>query len=183
MSLVFAKFSCSEATPHDVAARLEAPTWEHGMTKIRKDVNRSFRGKVISLTAVAPVVFFVHGVASAAWTQIDPASGATDQRRYVDLDTVRQAGPMAIYRQVSELIVYATRLESGAMSILRTSEYDCMSAKVRVLTETGFRSPWADGETASIPDGQRRQGGWSALKEDPAGEAVRNSLCPGGTQP
>lgn len=155
------------------------------MTKPRQSVSKALRGNVIHLSVVLLVVVFAHGSVNAAWTQLDSDSGVNgvrDQRRYVDWDSVRQAGPMAIYRQVSELTVYATHLESGAMSILRTSEYDCMSARVRVLTEAGFRAPWADGQTARIPVEYRRQGEWSALSADPAGEAIRNLLCPGGAQ-
>lgn len=150
------------------------------MMQPRQSMSKLLRGNVIQFAVVLLVVGFAHGIANAAWTQLDPDSGATGQRRYVDLDTVRQAGPMAIYRQVSELTVFATRLESGAVSIVRTSEYDCMSARVRVLREAGFRSPWAGGETASIPVEYRRQGGWHALSADPAGEAVWDLLCPGG---
>jgi hypothetical protein len=152
------------------------------MTKPRQSASKALRGNVIHFSVLLSVVGFAHGNANAAWTQLDPVSGATDQRRYVDLDTVRQAGPMAIYRQVSELTVYATRLASGAMSILRTSEYDCMSARVRVLKEAGFRSLRADGETASIPVEYRRQGDWYALGADPADEAVWNLVCPGVAQ-
>ena len=139
------------------------------MTKLRQSASKALRGNVLHFSVVLLVVGFAHGIANAAWTQLD-------------LDTVRQAGPMAIYRQVIELTVYATRLESGAMSILRTAEYDCMGARVRVLTEAGFRAPWADGETASIPLAYRRQGDWSDLSADPAGEVVWNLLCPGGAQ-
>lgn len=152
------------------------------MTKLRQSASKALRGNVLHFSVVLLVVGFAHGIANAAWTQLDLDSGATDKRRYVDLDTVRQAGPMAIYRQVIELTVYATRLESGVMSILRTAEYDCMGARVRVLTEAGFRAPWADGETASIPLAYRRQGDWSDLSADPAGEVVWNLLCPGGAQ-
>ena len=152
------------------------------MTKLSQPVSKTLRRDVIPFSMVLLGVIFAHGIANAAWTQIDPDSGATDQLRYVDLGTVRQVGPMAIYRQVSELTVHATHLESGAMSILRTSEYDCMSARVRVLTEAGFRSPWADGETARIPTKYRRQGDWNALGADLAGEAVWNLLCLGGGQ-
>lgn len=152
------------------------------MTKPHQSVSKALRGNAVHHSVVGLVVVFAHGVAHAAWTQLDPDSGATDQRRYVDLGTVRQTGPMAIYRQVSELTVYATPLEFGAISILRRSEYDCMSARVRVLTESGFRSRWADGDAATIPVAYRRQGDWYALNTDPAGEAVWNLLCPGGTQ-
>jgi hypothetical protein len=152
------------------------------VTKPGLSVSKALRGKVVHFSVLVLLVVFAHGIANAAWTQVDPDSGATDQRRYVDLDTLRQAGPMAIYRQVSELTVYATRLESGAVSILRTSEYDCMSARVRVLKEAGFRSPRADGETASIPVEYRRQGDWYALGADPADEAVWDLVCPGVAQ-
>lgn len=145
-----------------------------------QSVSKALRRNVVHFSVLVLLVGSAHGIANAAWTQVGPDSAATHQRRYVDLGTVRQAGPMAIYRQVSELAVFATRLESGAMSILRMSEYDCMSAKVRVLTEAGFSSPWADGETASIPVEYRRQGDWYALSAEPAGEAVWNLLCPGG---
>jgi hypothetical protein len=152
------------------------------MMKPRQSVSKAILGNAIHFSVLVLVVVFSHGVANAAWTQITPDSGAAHQRRYVDLGTVRQAGPMAIYRQVTELTVYATHLEFGAISILRTTEYDCMSARVRVLTEAGFRSPWADGETTRIPLEYRLQGDWYALSADSAGEAVWNLLCPGDAQ-
>jgi hypothetical protein len=152
------------------------------VTKLQQSLSKTFRNNFMHFSMLGLIVVFAHGTANAAWTQLDPDSGNTDLRRYIDLGSVRQAGPMAIYRQVSELTVYAVRLESGAMSILRTSEYDCMNARIRVLTEAGFRSPGADGEAASIPPGYRRQGDWYALTTDLADEAVWSLLCPGGDQ-
>ena len=152
------------------------------MTKLLPSVSKPLRANFMRFSVLGLVVVFSHSIASAAWTQLDPDLSATDQRRYVDLVTVRQAGPMAIYRQVSELTVYPTHLEFGAISILRTSEYDCMTARVRVLTEAGFRSPWADGQTLRIPMEYRRQGDWYALSAHPAGAAVWNLLCPGGAE-
>jgi len=149
---------------------------------LRQRMKKSQRNRVIAFAVFMPFGIFAHGIASAAWTPIDPVSNTTAGRRYIDLDTVRQTGPMAIHRQVKELTVYPVRLESGPMSILRSSEYDCMNARVRVLSETGFLSPEGDGETAKIPDGYRRRGDWSALNTDPANQAVWDTICPGDPQ-
>ena len=119
------------------------------------------------------------GPASAAWTPVDDASGETDPSRFIDPDTVRQAGPMAIYRQVRELTVYAARRESGLQSILRTTEYDCMAPRIRVLAEAAFASSDGSGAPVSLPISERLRGDWVALGEHPSGKTVWKLVCPG----
>ncbi len=121
----------------------------------------------------------VHHATFAAWTPVDTEAGHAAARAYVDLDTVRQSGPMAIYRQVSELTDHALDRAAGLRSIVRTSEYDCMNRRVRVLKETGFSSAQGAGDTVPIPQSHQRQGDWQALAAHPGGARVWALVCPG----
>ena len=83
--------------------------------------------------------------AAAEWVKV----GDTRQlkfEKYIDPDTVKQSGPMAIMRQVWEI---GNLLEPGAdrvASVKTLAEYNCQTRQLRVLQEVRFTEPWAKGK-------------------------------------
>lgn len=68
--------------------------------------------------------------AKAEWTTIvsDPR---LKLEHYIDQDSVKQSGPMAIYRQVKVLRQGDELANLGIQSVLGNYEYDCMNVKFR----------------------------------------------------
>lgn len=128
------------------------------------------------------------GCASAQWTQVnvDVLNGAPV---HIKLDTVRQSGPMAIYRQVEEVrndapsAPMAGGIAGGNTggSTWQLVEYDCMQSRVRILSTRVFSMPGATGEELPLAVTRRPMPNtdWRALAEHPGGAAVFMEVCPG----
>lgn len=84
-------------------------------------------------------LFFIFGSSSvmAEW-QILSGVGPTDSEQYIDLQNVKQTGPMAIYRQVQVLSQGAAVSTNGVLSTLALYEYDCMNTKFRLLDDASM---------------------------------------------
>ena len=87
-------------------------------------------------------------LAFADWSRIAEKSHPEPQQ-YIDLDSVKQTGPMAIMRRVWELRNFSKPVNGGVRSIKRLSEYDCMNQRHRVIQELWFTDPWAQGESVA----------------------------------
>jgi len=96
---------------------------------------------------------------------------------YVDLQTTKQSGPMAIYRQV-QVLSQGPAVTHGALSTQALYEYDCMNAKVRILKISGFSEQWARGESIAVTP-PSSLGQWLALPGSPLGQKTLIMLCPG----
>jgi hypothetical protein len=104
---------------------------------------------------------------------------------YIKPETVRQSGPMAIYRQVEELRNEAAPVAQGSGtpvgSVWQLVEYDCMQPRVRILKRTAFSGHWASGEevpalTTVTPPNRLD---WRNLADHPFALDVIREVCPG----
>jgi hypothetical protein len=114
----------------------------------------------------------------AEWQLLSEAN-PQESEQYVDLQTVKQTGPMAIYRQVQVLTQGADVAANGVLSTLALYEYDCMNTKFRLLQTSGFSRQWAEGErmTVSTSSGPVK---WLSLSEQALGQKTFDLLCPDG---
>ena len=114
----------------------------------------------------------------AEWQLLSEAN-PQESEQYVDLQDVKQTGPMAIYRQVRVLTQGAAVAANGVLSTLALYEYDCMNTKFRLLQTSGFSRLWAEGEsmTVSASSGPDR---WLPLSAQALGQKTFDLLCPDG---
>ena len=100
-------------------------------------------------------------------------------QQFIDLDNVKQAGPMAIYRQVMILSQGADQ-PRGALSTVSLYEYDCMNSKLRILKTSSFSEEWAKGETLILPPTLPGLGEWANLPNSILGKKTFDLVCPTG---
>lgn len=114
----------------------------------------------------------------AEW-QILSDGGSDEPQQYIDLQNVKQAGPMAIYRQVQVLSQGADVSTPDVLSTLLLYEYDCMNTKFRLLEASGFSMQWAKGQamTLSVPSSSTK---WLPLPLQALGQKTFDLVCPDG---
>ena len=99
---------------------------------------------------------------------------------FMDPQSVEQAGPMAIYRQVQVLNQGPNLLAPTAASTVTLYEYDCMSSRVRVLRVVGFDKLWAAGNTLKWPSPSPAAAQWHTPAEVSLAQPMVEALCPRG---
>ena len=121
-------------------------------------------------------------VSSSALAEWQRLSGSQSDGRqlFMDPQSVRQAGPMAIYRQVQVLSQGPNLLVPTAASVVTLYEYDCVSFRARVLSVVGFDEPWATGNTLILPPPSAAAAQWHTPTEASLVEPMVNALCPRG---
>ena len=114
----------------------------------------------------------------AEWTTIvsDPR---LKLEHYIDQDSVKQSGPMAIYRQVQVLRQGDELAKLGIQSVLGNYEYDCMNVKFRTLHEIAYKELWAKGES-SVMSPAVGMSEWMTLPQNPLGQMTFDLVCPSG---
>ena len=118
-------------------------------------------------------------VAIAEWTKVSNDL-SNESGHYIDQDSVKQAGPMAIYRQVKVLSQDPLVLNQGIRSKLSIYEYDCMNTKFRLLEAFGFSAAWAKGEKIELQPTESNSRQWQDLPIHALGQVTFNMLCPSG---
>ena len=113
----------------------------------------------------------------AEWQRITD-DNAKELEHYVDMQSVKQTGPMSIYRQIQVLSQGAALKPQSLASTLSLHEYDCMSAKLRVLQVTGFSQAWGEGDKVLVSTSPASA--WQALPDSPLGQQMVDLLCPSG---
>jgi len=131
---------------------------------------RSFILAVICCCMTSTTVF-------AEWQRITD-DNAKELEHYVDMQSVKQTGPMSIYRQIQVLSQGAALKPQSLASTLSLHEYDCMSAKLRVLQVTGFSQAWGEGDKVLVSTSPASA--WQALPDSPLGQQMVDLLCPSG---
>jgi hypothetical protein len=127
---------------------------------------------LIILTSVCPS-------ANAKWEKVSEADVSTAEK-YIDMESVKQAGPMSIYRQVKILSQGPALNDKGFNSKIEIYEYDCMTNKLRILQELGYSKLWATGDASVIPVEQQAVREWHELPKSSIGLQTFNFLCPSG---
>jgi hypothetical protein len=131
------------------------------------------------------VVYFLMVLASvssnvnAKWEKVSE-EGASSAEKYIEMESVKQAGPMSIYRQVKVLSQGSAQDLKGMSSKVELFEYDCMSSKLRILQESGYSKLWATGDALEIPVEPQAVREWHELPKSPLGLQTFNLLCPSG---
>jgi len=100
-------------------------------------------------------------------------------QKYIDLHTVTQSGPMAIYRRVHVLSQGAAVAANGVQSMLALYEYDCMNTKFRLLQTSGFSKQWAEGDSMAL-SASSGPAQWLPLPLQALGQKTFDLLCPDG---
>jgi len=148
---------------------MDAKDWLH-MVKVMQSIG--------SALIVFMAVSFTPGV-FAGWEKINHTH-ASEPEHYLDIDSVKQMGPMAIYRQVHVLNQGPGLIPTDVLSKLSIHEYDCMNKKFRVLQSTGFSETWAKGEKRVLVSPSQNSRVWQDLPMGPLGQMTLDTLCPGG---
>ena len=126
----------------------------------------------LAMLAACPLV-------QAEWQQVSQEN-AQDIEHYLDQQSVKQTGPMSIYRQV-RVLSQGTGLKPSALeSMISLHEYDCMNAQLRVLQVTGFSLPWGAGDKVLVTLPASSANAWQALPDTPLGQQMVDLLCPSG---
>ena len=115
----------------------------------------------------------------ATWEKVSEANAA-DPEMYIEMESVKQAGPMSIYRQVKVLSQGPALNVNRMGSKVELYEYDCMNSKLRILQVSGYSQAWATGEAADAPPLNAVMREWQDLPKSQLGQATLNTLCPSG---
>ncbi|NBO41133.1 MAG: hypothetical protein EBU92_06335 [Betaproteobacteria bacterium] len=110
------------------------------------------------------VIFFLclnSTVVFAEWERVGEER-ASSLEYYLDMQSVKQTGPMSIYRQVKVLIQGPAIKSQSLESAISLNEYDCMNAKLRVLQTTGFTQPWGNGDKVALSTPSSQTNEWQA---------------------
>ena len=116
-------------------------------------------------------------LAFADWSRIAEKSHPEPQQ-YIDLDSVKQTGPMAIMRRVWELRNYSKPVNGGVRSIKRLSEYDCLNHRHRVIQELWFTDPWAQGQQVATGRKDEADPAWRPIKAKSINKVILDEMCP-----
>ena len=123
------------------------------------------------------LLFSFSQAALADWSRVAETTHPEPQQ-YLDLDSVKQTGPMAIMRRVWELRNYSTPHHDKVRSIKRLSEYDCMDRRHRVVQELWFTDPWAKGESVPPPLRDDAELAWRPIAPRSINEIILDEMCP-----
>ncbi|MFM7633714.1 MAG: surface-adhesin E family protein [Betaproteobacteria bacterium] len=117
--------------------------------------------------------------ASADWVKVGDTRSLKFEK-YIDPDTVKQSGPMAIMRQVWEIGNLLEPGNDGVSSVKTLAEYDCQNRKLRVLKEQWFDQPWAKGKELTPTQLNQSASDWGGITPNSVGAAIIDIVCPGG---
>ena len=115
----------------------------------------------------------------AEWQRLS-GEQSNGRQLFMDPQSVKQAGPMAIYRQVQVLSQGPNLLAPKAASTVTLYEYDCVSFRARVLRVVGYDEPWAAGNTLTLPKPSTAAAQWHTPAEASLAEPMVAALCPRG---
>lgn len=136
---------------------------------------RTFKSHVILFGCLV----LVSSSAPADWQRLG-GEQSNSRQLFMDPQSVKQAGPMAIYRQVQVLSQGPDSFAPTAASIVMLYEYDCMSSRARVLRVAGFDEPSAAGNPLNLPSPSTAAAQWHTPAEASLAEPMVAALCPRG---
>ena len=140
-----------------------------------------FAMKSISRYSISMVIVLMCTTAGAEWKKI--ANGNWQEpEQYIEMDSVKQTGPMAIYRQVNVLSQGGALLPKEVSSKLSLHEYDCMNSKFRVVQTSAYSEAWAAGDKVVLPSPTQKSKDWQDLPPQSLGQITLSMLCPGTEQ-
>ena len=125
------------------------------------------------------VLLLMHITASAEWVRVGDTRHLKVEK-YIDPDTVKQSGPMAIMRQVWELENFLEPTKEHIASVKILAEYDCQNRQLRVLKEFWFSEPWAKGKELAPLDVNQAASDWNSIEANSVSATILDIVCPGG---
>ena len=128
---------------------------------------------------VSLILLFATATAFANWVKIDGPSGALYEK-FIDINTIRQSGPMNTMRRVWEINNLAAASASNISSVKQHVEYDCKDRRYRVIEESSFSARWAKGESLTVAAAETKASDWSAIALGSITETIFNRVCPNG---
>jgi hypothetical protein len=141
-------------------------------------VKMQFAMKSISRYSTSTAIVLMCTTAGAEWKKI--ANGNWQEpEQYIEMDSVKQTGPMAIYRQVNVLSQGGALLPKEVSSKVSLHEYDCMNSKFRVLQTSSYSETWAAGDKVVLPSPTQKSKDWQDLPPQSLGQITLSMLCPG----
>ena len=140
-----------------------------------------FGMRSISHYSVSMVLVLICTTAGAEWKKIANGNGQ-EPEQYIEMDSVKQTGLMAIYRQVNVLSQGGALLPKGVSSKLSLYEYDCMNSKFRMLQTSAYRELWAAGDKVVLQSPTQASKDWQDLPPQSLGQIALSMLCPGTEQ-
>ena len=123
------------------------------------------------------LLLFMNASASAEWLKIK-GTAANSAEKLIDVETIRQTGPMNTMRRFWELNHLTERAPNKALSIKSYMEYDCKDRRVRVLEESSFTEYWAQGEKLALTVHDSQLTKWNAIGKRSINETVFKRVCP-----
>ena len=130
------------------------------------------------------ILLFASTTAFADWVKIDGPIGALYEK-FIDINAIRQSGPMNTMRRVWEINnlanVSASNISSSNISSVKQHvEYDCKDRRYRVIEENTFSERWAKGEKLTVAAAETKPGDWSAVAFGSISETIFSRVCPNG---
>lgn len=142
-------------------------------------VQRELLMKPVRFYIILLMLASVNSSVYATWEKVSEAYAAAPEM-YIEMESVKQAGPMSIYRQVKVLSQGPALNVNRMGSKVELYEYDCMSSKLRILQVSGYSQAWATGEAADAPPLNPVMREWQDLPTSQLGQPTLNMLCPSG---
>ena len=137
-----------------------------------------FAMKSISHCSISMMLVLMCTTAGAEWKKIANGNGQ-ESEQYIEMDSVKQTGPMAIYRQVNVLSQGGALLAEGVSSKLSLHEYDCINSKFRVLKISAYIETWAAGDKVVLQSHTQTSKNWQDLRPKSLGQITLSMICPG----
>ena len=125
------------------------------------------------------ILLFATATAFANWEKINGPSGALYEK-FIDINAIRQSGPMNTMRRVWGINNLATASASNISSVKQHVEYDCKDRRYRVIEESSFSERWAKGESLTVAPANSKPIDWSAIAPGSITETIFNRVCPNG---
>lgn len=135
--------------------------------------------KLVHYLVIPMVLTSLSGSVHAEWEKVSEGS-ATTAETFIEMDTVKQAGPMSIYRQVKVLSQGPALAGKGFSSKVELLEYDCMNSKLRILRISGYSKAFAAGDSVPVAPPTSALSEWHELPKNLLGQHTFDRLCPSG---
>lgn len=115
--------------------------------------------------------------AHAEWVAMPRATDGSLET-FIDLETVRQTGPMNIMRRVWQLSLLAPGAANKALSVKSHVEYDCKDGRYRVLEVNYFTEAWGRGRQLESTVPSAVSSDWNVIDKDSLSALIFRRVCP-----
>ena len=133
---------------------------------------------MLRMKRLLPVVALFYGaVASADWVAV-PRAADPSPATFIDMETIRQTGPMNTMRRVWQLRNLTQSAAENTLSIKSHMEYDCKDRRVRLLEANHFADSWGRGDKLDVAVPAAKSRDWGVIGKGNLSEAIFLRVCP-----